>query len=217
VSEISTYLEKVDALRAFAAGDRVDVKSVVLRMLWRSQRARELPLRLAEITLHLQNGGSLMGVPVHLEERDNVLTLASGGRETALTFVSLHSVVAVTVHDVERLRQPLPGVEVPQRLELLRKAKAVGDAAGVAVDVDVDEDAGRRLVILLLVERLEAVHKAIVVDAAGQQAWAALKRVRLATSKTETARDGEALVVGAVDVDAVPTAARLQGAIEKLL
>lgn len=217
MSDIADYLTNIEALRAFVAGDRVDVKSVVTRLLWRNRRARELPLRLAEVTLLLGNGHSLTGVPVHLEERESVLTLASGGRETALTFVSLHNVVAVSVHDVENLRQPAHGTEVPQRLELARKAKAAGDAAGVAIDVEVDDDDGRRLVIDLLLGRLVAAQQAIVVDDAGKQAWAAVKRVTLTTKETTLTRDGDRVVVGAVDVDAVPTAARVQADIEKLL
>lgn len=214
------FFDRVDAARGVFADDRATIKSIVERLAWRNQQARALPLRLQSASLTIHGGSSISGVVVGVSEREGLVTVAvSGGNEHHLAFVNLGAVVSVIVHDVDLAEQPPRGVEVQGRLDLARRARALGEPLGVVVEVEGDhEQDGPRLVLQLLVERVEAALPRIAVDDEGKKALREkAPKWRLSTKSRGVTLEGGVLTVGATSVTVVPSAERLQQDVEKLL
>jgi len=149
-----------------------------------------------------------------------LITLAlSQQNEHHLAFVYLGAVVAVVVHDVDLADQVPHGVEIAGRLDLMRRARAAGEKVGVTIDVDgQQEDDGARLLLQLLVERVEVALPQIAVDDEGRRALQAkAPRWRLSTSVHEVALASGVLTVGARTVEQVPATERLVRDVEAML
>ena len=215
-----------DWLRAFdgpleqLGGGNAQVRDVLDRLLWRSQSARNAPVRHPVVTLMLSTGRELTGAVLACSEREpRTLTVAmSAGSERQLAFVPVAALVGLIVHDVTELGRPAPGVEVVGKLELARRLKAVADAHGVGSALEVGEDEGARLAVQLAVPLVDEAVRGILIDGEGTSAWRArVGTVVLKAGARDVTLEDKRLVIGVADAAQVPTAERLKRSIEALL
>lgn len=213
---MNDWLAVFDAPFQALGGGAFSVVEVLELLVARTSVARRAPVRPPMVSLLLASGREVTGSPIALSQREpRTLTLATN--EGRLAFVSLPVVVGLVLEDAERLGQPLPGTEIPGRLDLARRVRELGARHGLACTVEVGEDELPRLVVQSLLEPLEGALAGLLQDEEGRQAVADKVDSLVVSSGGRVRLEDRVLVVAAPTLDSVPDGAGLRAEIEALL
>lgn len=203
-----------DALRESLGGG--SLAEILEHLVALTTAARSAPLCPPRVTVLLAGGRELTGCPMVLSAREpRLLTLAVP--EDRLAFVALGAVVGLVVEEAGSVGGVLPGTEVAGRLDLARRARALGERHGLACTVEVGEDLRARLVVQNLLEALEEAFPTLVEDDAGREAVAGKVHALVLSAGGDLRLEEGRLIVSARGPDRVPDPARLREELEALL
>ncbi|MEL6341371.1 MAG: hypothetical protein AAGJ56_03550 [Myxococcota bacterium] len=197
---------------------------------------RELLARKVEclVTLHLTSGRDIQGQLVAVHARDERSLTMAPVQSADLTYLSLDSVEAVTVHSASALSHILsqgaldkPGEEVPSTLRLKRRCEQISAQLSALVSTKIVVECAwdtvpatdaARVSLGLCLEQFANALEAVASDAMGRNALNTIHRVVFGHAvQPHVERNGDILVVSA-DLEAGPAGrpARPQEKIESL-